>query len=44
MTNDTKYYVAMMAYAEMRHDRYRDFIVRHNLMDQFAAEDAAGRR
>jgi hypothetical protein len=44
MTESEIYYRADQSYMGILHDRQTDFIVRHNLMRQFRAEDAAGKR
>jgi hypothetical protein len=42
--NQDKYFRATEFYESVQGDRYRKFIVRHNLMEQFKTEDAAGLR
>jgi hypothetical protein len=44
MTHKDIYHDANVAYMGIFFDREHDFIVRHNLMGQFKAEDAAGKR
>jgi hypothetical protein len=44
MTHSEIYHQADMSYMAIFHDRETDFMVRHNLMRQFRAEDAAGKR
>ena len=44
MTEREIYYRADNAYMGILHDRQTDFMVRHNLVRQFRAEDAAGKR
>jgi hypothetical protein len=42
--NDERYTPVYTFYSEMMADRLRGFIIRHNLMNQVLAEDAAGKR
>jgi len=42
--NSHEYRDLLGFYDNVIHDRYRRFIVRHHLMEQFKAEDAAGSR
>jgi hypothetical protein len=42
--NLDKYFDMMQFYSGMLEDRYRNFILRHHLIEQFKAEDAAGVR
>lgn len=42
--NGHSYFVLVAAYATELSGRYKNFIDRHNLMAQFLAEDAAGKR
>ena len=44
MTHSEIYHQADLSYMAIFHDRETDFMVRHNLMRQFRAEDAAGKR
>lgn len=44
MTGREIYHTADNAYMGIFHDRETDFVVRHNLMAQFRAEDAEGKR
>jgi hypothetical protein len=44
MTGRDIYHTADNAYMGIYHDRETDFMVRHNLMNQFRAEDAEGKR
>jgi hypothetical protein len=43
-TNLDKYHDISQFYSSVVEDRYRSFIVRHHLMEQFRTEDAAGAR
>jgi len=42
--NGHAYHGLLEFYDKVIYDRYRRFIVRHDLMEQFKAEDAAGAR
>jgi hypothetical protein len=44
MTHRDIYHEADNSYMGIVHDREHDFIVRHNLVNQFRAEDAEGKR
>lgn len=43
-SSEDKYQSLLREYGELRDDRYKFFIERHNLKKQMLAEDAAGRR